>query len=145
MQQQQFDQLRNEFSLEVSPDTEFYWDGEVKNLAPLKNTIETFKNDKVYATGSRVIAFIHKGKMFVTPDTSEAIDALRSANYRSRAFFVPLAPKGMSFKDEGLATRWQELKSRTNPIHRTAQEMRERRAELAQQSHLSAQLAVATA
>jgi len=144
-QQQQFEQLKNDFSLEVPLDTEFYWDGEVRNLIPLKSTIEAFKNDRVYSTGSGVLTFIHEGKMFVTPDTTKAINILRGANYYMRAFFVPLAPKGMSFKDTGLATRWQELMSQANIIRRTAQDMRERRAELAQQSRLSAQAAVATA
>ena len=145
MQQQQFEQLRTEFRLEITEDTEFYWNGEVKKLPTLGSIIKTFENERVYATGSRVIAFIYKGRMFVTYDTKEAIDALRNANYRGRAFFVPLSPKDMSFKDAGLAARWQELKALTNPIRRTAQDMRERRAELAQHSHLSAQPAVATA
>ena len=128
--QQNLKQLIDEYSIQITEETEFDWNGEVKKL-PLENTIETFKKDKPYATASKVIAFIHDGKMYITPRTSAAIGALRRASYHEMAFLVPLGPKGMVFKDPSLADYWQELVGRTNPVEHSAQSLKKRRAELA--------------
>ena len=88
---EQFEQLK-ENSLHIEEGMPVRWP-KLERVGQLKPSviIQTINNPKAYAIRGKVIAYVADGQMYVTPRTTQALQTLRSANYRNFEFHVPFA------------------------------------------------------
>lgn len=118
---QQFEQLKCNNSLELVENMPVVWPGR-REPTPLKvsNIIKPVKDKKAYAFTAKAIAFVSEGKLYVTPYSKEALDAIRNTGYQLREFHVPFS-RGERPQGE-YAERWNQLviESGRQPVLATA-------------------------
>ncbi|MBR3322195.1 PRC-barrel domain-containing protein [Candidatus Saccharibacteria bacterium] len=110
--QQKLEQLKNS-SLHITEEVEIRWANQDKvgHLNPAK-IAGNLIGEKVYAISGKVVAFFSEGEMYVTPKTKKALEALRSAGYKCREFFVPFA-NGKNVPTGAAAERWNTITAAT--------------------------------
>ena len=105
--QQQFEQLKSSRSLRLEEGMPVLWPKHDPGVLKVSKIIENVKNKKAYAYTSRVIAFICKGEMYVTPYTNESLEIVRNAGYKLHEFYVPFSGGDQPLGEYG--EKWQEL------------------------------------
>ena len=80
--------------------------------------IKTVKNQKAYAFTSKVIAFVYKDQLYVTPYTKESLEIVRNAGYKLREFHVPFSNGDKPLGE--LGEKWQSLVASTKSTPATA-------------------------
>lgn len=78
----------------------------------LEEVFSKYRDEKVYSTEGRVVAFMADGFLYVTPKHSEAIKTLDENGYRREDFKVPLADGSFPVWE---VEHWCRLLSTKNP------------------------------
>lgn len=113
--QQQLEQLKRNKSLRLVEGMPVKWPGnrEVTELK-VSNILRPIKGTKAYAYTSKVIAFVYRDEIYVTPYTSESLEIVRNAGYKLYEFFVPFS-RGDAPQGE-YGQKWSELIAQIRPV-----------------------------
>ena len=118
--QQQFEQLKSSRSLRLQEGMPVLWPKHEPGELKVSKITENVKNKKAYAYSSKVIAFIYKGEMYVTPYTTESLEIVRNAGYKLHEFYVPFSGGDKPLGEFG--EQWQELVDSAKAAVRSARQ-----------------------
>ena len=107
-------QLKSSKSLKLEEGMPVKWPGN-RNIVEFKvsNVLRPIKGTKAYAYTSKVIAFVYRDEMYVTPYTKESLQIIRDAGYKLYEFFVPFS-RGDAPQGE-YGQKWSELIAQIRP------------------------------
>lgn len=112
--QQQFEQLKCSKSLQLVEDMPVLWPGSrEENHLKVSNILKSARKNKVYAYNHKVIAYIYRGDLFVTPYTKESLDIIRNSGFKLFEFFVPFSKGDKPLGEYG--EKWQALLASIKP------------------------------